>query len=100
MQDPWQALLHGVLPHLTTRRIGRLTGKSHRVVQKWATGEMTVPDDVQSAVEQQAVLLSSSSLAADLKAAVDKATAAGIHPEIIGSHLAAEYVRTTGLEIE
>ncbi len=100
MADAWQTLLHSVLPHLTTRRVGRLTDKSHRVVQKWYSGDMTVPPDVIDDVQHQADLLAKTTLPADLKAVVDKAQRAGIHPEIIGSHLAAEYLRVTGVEIE
>jgi hypothetical protein len=100
MADAWQTLLHSVLPHLTTRRVGRLTDKSHRVVQKWYSGDMTIPDTVMHGVQDQAHLLEKTAFAADLKMIVDKAQKAGIHPEIIGSHLAAEYLRVTDHEIE
>ncbi len=95
-----KALLQSVLPEMTSRRIGRLTGKSHRVAQKWLSDEMPVPDDVFHQVEAQAELLKNSSFPADLDAAIAKATAAGLHPEIIASHLAAQYKKVTGIEIE
>jgi hypothetical protein len=85
MADAWQTLLHSVLPHLTTRRVGRLTDKSHRVVQKWYSGDMTIPDTVMHGVQDQAHLLEKTAFAADLKMIVDKAQKAGIHPEIIGA---------------
>jgi hypothetical protein len=93
-------LLQAVLPEMTSRRIGRLTGKSHRVAQKWLSGEMEIPEDVHDAVEAQAELLKNSTFPADLNAAITKAKAEGLHSEIIASHLAAKYKEVTGLEIE
>jgi hypothetical protein len=95
-----KALLRSVLPEMTSRRIGRLTGKSHRVAQKWLSSEMPVPDDVFHQVELQAELLKSSTFPADLEAAIAKALGQGLHSEIIASHLAAKYKEVTGLEIE
>lgn len=100
MDDGIKSLLQSILPHMTSRRVGRLTDKSPRVAQKWFSGDMPVPEDVQDHIEDQAKILAGSTFAADLKAVVDRATAAGIHTEVIASHLAVEYRRVTGIEIE
>lgn len=98
--DPWQRLLQSVLPHLTTKRVGRLTGKSHRVAQKWHSGEMTVPPEVVEEVTRQQKILADSQLSSKLEAVISGALATDLNREIIASHLAAEYKRVTGLEIE
>ena len=98
--DPWQRLLQSVLPHLNTKRVGRLTGKSHRVAQKWHSGEMTVPPEVLQEVTRQHKILMNSQLSAKLDAVISDALATELNREIIASHLAAQYKRVTGLEIE
>jgi len=98
--DPWQRLLQSVLPHLTTKRVGRLTGKSHRVAQKWHSGEMTVPPEVVEEVTRQQKILADSQLSSRLESVISDALATDLNPEIIASHLADQYRRVTGLEIE
>lgn len=100
VDEGWQRLLQAVLPHLTSRRVGRLTGKSHRVAQKWFSGEMDIPLSVLNDVGKQAALLREDDFPQRLDAVISDALTTELHKEVIASHLAAQYKRVTGLEIE
>lgn len=98
--ENWQRILRQVLPHLSTSRIARLTRKSPRVVQKWHTGEMKVPLETFGYVVNQKSSLEYVQLGQKLTAVIDEALSTDLNREIIASHLAAEYKRVTGTEIE
>lgn len=100
MDEAWQKLLRSVLPHLTSRRVGRLTDKSHRVAQKWFSGEMTVPLGVLGDVTRYRETLEYSGFTQKLDDVIAEAVRQGVHPEIIASHLAHHYKNVTGIEIE
>lgn len=98
-------LLQSVLPHMTSRRIARLTGKSQRVVQKWLSGEDAITLGSFGIAMEQRKALKDTDFAARLHALIEECKdggggQAGLHSEVIGSHLAAEYTRVTGIPLE
>jgi len=98
-------MLQSVLPHMTSRRIARLTGKSQRVIQKWLAGTETISLGTFDVVMGQRATLVETDFANRLRALIDEVqegggAARGLHSEVIASHLAAEYERVTGITLE
>lgn len=98
-------LLQSILPHMTSRRVARLTGKNQRTIQKWLQGEENMGLSAFDVAVNQRQALSDTDFAARLRALIDDCQKGGggpvgLHPEVIGSHLAAEYERVTGLTLE
>lgn len=81
-------------------RLARVFGVGQRAAQRWLAETRSAPDDVAEWVGAQEHLLGETRCPERLREAVATALAAGLHPEVVGAHLAAAYREVLGREPE
>lgn len=81
-------------------RLSRATGVNQRVVQRWLSGARAVPDDVADWMARQDAAAAAAGLPERLREFADAAAVAGVHPEVLGAHLAALHREVTGRDVE
>lgn len=91
-------IIGDLLPENASSRLARMLDVGQRTAQKWIAGP-PVPDDVMDTVSTQLALLAKTAFGARLHALIEECGAAGLHQEVIASHLSEVYGDMTGQSI-
>lgn len=96
----FKTAVHRAFPDKSSARAARFANVAQRTMQKWMSGEGTVPDGIANSFAHQGDLAVEFEVMQELQAVIDNFIGVGGHPEVAGSMLSAVYHRLLDKPIE